>query len=80
MQIDPYSPEGRAFLADYIEGGGTLEDAIHDELIACEICGLHFTDWDKDFDHSGEDRMCWECSEDPENAPYDLAKHEGTYR
>lgn len=79
-QIDPHSPEGIAFLADYLAGGFTIEDAIHDELTTCEICGRHFTSFDDDFDHDGEDRMCWDCAGDPENAPYDLAKHEGTYR
>ena len=79
--IDPHSPEGLAFLADYLAGGSPIEDAIHDELTACEICGRHFTDFAGDFDHDhgGEDRACWDCSGDPENAPYDYARHERTH-
>jgi len=82
MHIDPASPEGLAFLAEHLADGFPLEDVIHDELTVCEICDRHFTDYDKDFDHDamGDYRMCWACSGDPENAPYDLARHEGTYR
>jgi hypothetical protein len=67
--IDPHSPEGLAYLSDYMEGGFSIEDAIHDELTTCEICGRHFTDFDDDFDHGADGRMCWDCSDDGDCDP-----------
>jgi len=57
--IDPYSAEGRAFLADYMADGSPIEDAIHDELFTCGICEGHFTDWTHDGDDQALD--CWAC-------------------
>ena len=78
--IDPHSPEGAAYLADHLADGFPLEDVIHDELTTCEICGRHFTDFDADFDHDADGvRMCWDCSDDPENESYDYVRQEATY-
>lgn len=84
MQIDPISPEGLAFIADHLGATYTDEDREHfieGELIRCEECREFYTS-ESDFDRDATEYkwLCNDCSADPDNAPYDLAKHEGTYR
>jgi hypothetical protein len=84
--IDPTTPEGLAYIADHLGATYDADDLaafLDDDLIKCEDCGRLFTsfsdfDYDRRVDHG--EWFCDECAADPDNAPYDLARNEGTYQ
>lgn len=85
MHIDPTSPDGLAYISDHLGATYDADDYaafLDDELIKCEDCGRLFThrdDFDLDLIDNHSTWLCEECASDGENAPYDIAKHEGTF-
>ena len=86
MLIDPTTPEGLAYIADHLGATYDADDLaafLDDDLIKCEDCGRLYThrhDFDLDLIDDHGTWICADCATDPDNAPYDLARHEGTYQ
>ena len=85
MHIDPITPEGLAYIADHLGATYDADDLaafLADELIKCEACQERFThrhDFDLDLIDDHGTYICEECAVDPDNAPYDYARHERTH-
>ena len=87
MLLDPTTPAGQAFIADWLGEDASdpeqVECFIHDNTTACLICAELFTSDDDDFEpdaleQHGE-RICHACSAQGDRDPVDAHREWGTW-
>lgn len=87
MHLQPHTPEGQAFIADWLgedaRDPDCVESFIHDECSACLTCGELFTtddDFDPDLLERHGERVCIACEATGDHDDVDPHREWGTYR
>ena len=87
MLIDPTTPEGQAFIADFTGEPATTDvvsNFVHDECVTCMTCGSMFTserDMDMEVRREIGEWICQPCSDNGEaEDTIDFHREFGTWR